>query len=96
MELPVNIYPEREIKQAEHATIDRFEGEWAVLILENGQELTVNRDQLPAAAEEGDWLYVELQDGQLYTVIYDESSTVAAKERIATKIERLKRGEHLR
>lgn len=66
-----------------------------MLLLENGQELLVRRDQLSAAAEEGDWLHVELQDGQLHAVIYDESSTVAAKERIATKIERLKRGENL-
>lgn len=35
------------------ATIDRFEGEMAVLLLENGQQIDIPKAELPAGVHEG-------------------------------------------
>ena len=40
------------------ATIDRFEGEKAVLILEDGQRLVVDKEKLDASLKEGDVVYL--------------------------------------
>jgi hypothetical protein len=77
------------------AVIDRFEGDWAVLLLEGGQErLNVPRGALPKKSKEGSWLQVEIEDGQVRKAILDEEETTRARERIAEKLERLRRGEH--
>ena len=52
-------------------TIDRFEGDIAVLELEDGELIDVARDQLPEEAMEGDIL---LFDGKDYTVAVDETA----------------------
>lgn len=43
------------------ATLDRFEGEWAVLRLADGQELVWPRQQLPAEAKEGGQFLIEVR-----------------------------------
>ena len=98
MELPANTYPEPDSEQDKQAVIDRFEGEWAVLIWVEQQEepeLMVKREQLPAAAQEGDWLLVRYSGNELIHVVADEEATAAAQERIEAKLARLRRGEHL-
>jgi hypothetical protein len=77
------------------AVIDRFEEELAVLILEGSQErVNVSRGALPKKCKEGSWLQVEIVDGQVREAVLDEEETAKARERIAEKLERLRRGEH--
>jgi len=78
------------------AVVDRFEGDYAVLLLE-GKETALNvpRQQLPQKTREGDYLQVELVDGQVVTVELDPKATEQARARIQAKLERLRRGGHL-
>jgi hypothetical protein len=81
----------------EQAVLDRFEGEIAVLLIGTAQRpLDVPRSQLPPEAHEGQWLRLELSDGQLVRVEIDLEATEAARARIQEKLERLRRGDHLR
>ena len=48
------------------AVVDRFEGQFAVLIVDGQSErVDVPRDLLPRGTREGDYLQVEFQDGHL-------------------------------
>ena len=81
----------------ETAVIDRFEGDSAVLLVgEERQVVDVPRDALPMGAREGMWLKVEIDNGMLKRVELDEDATDAARQRIQEKLDRLRRGEHLR
>ena len=81
---------------AEKTVIDRFEGSMAVLSLKDGQEqLVVPRKTLPHGVKEGHWLQVEVVDGKLVSAIIDEEETARVKERIAEKLERLRRGKQI-
>lgn len=76
------------------AVVDRFEGEWAVLMV-GEQPLNVLREMLPAEVREGDHLKVVVEDGHVVSVVIEEEETEAARQRIWEKMERLRRGEHL-
>ncbi len=79
------------------AVIDRFEGKYAVLILGEGErQLNVPRNLLPKEAKEGSWLQVEIENESLLSAALDEAETDNAKQRIAEKLERLRRGDHLK
>jgi len=79
------------------AVIDRFEGKQAVLILGEGErQLSVPKDLLPQQAKEGSWLQVEVENESLLSAVLDEVETDNAKQRIAEKLERLRRGDHLK
>lgn len=79
------------------AVIDRFEGNTAVLLVgEERRVLNVLRDALPAGAREGMWLKVELEDGMVKQAALDEDATDEARQRIQEKLDRLRRGDHLR
>lgn len=98
MELPANTYPESDSEQEKQAVLDRFEGEWAVLIWVDQQEsseLVMRREQLPATAQEGDWLFIRYSGDELISIVSDEEAASAAQERIEAKLARLRRGEHL-
>ena len=78
------------------AVVDRFEGELAVLLLNDGQEqLVVPRKSLPNGTKVGHWLQVVIENGTLASAVIDEEETARAKQRIAEKLDRLRRGEHL-
>ena len=78
------------------AVIDRFEGEFAVLIVEEDeQRLNVPRKLLPEQSEEGSWLQVEIQNGEVISAVMDKEETANAQQRIAEKLARLRRGDHL-
>ena len=78
------------------AVIDRFEKEFAVLLLGDGDEmLVVPCMALPCGVRVGQWLQVDVQDGVVVSAVVDEEETAMAKQRIAEKLERLRRGEHL-
>jgi len=79
------------------AVIDRFEGQYAVLLLEEGErQLNVSRGSLPKPAKEGSWLQVEVDGDTLSSAVLDEKETTNAKRRISEKLERLRRGDHLK
>ena len=59
-------------------TLDRFEGEWAVLVDADGETTPVERTRVPADAREGDRL-TALEDG---TYAVDEADTAARRARI--------------
>jgi Protein of unknown function (DUF3006) len=78
------------------AAIDRFEGKFAVLIVgEDEQRISVLRKLLPKESKEGSWLQVEIQNGEVVRAEMDEEETERAKQRIAEKLARLRRGDHL-
>jgi len=77
--------------------VDRFEGEFAVLIVEEDeQRLNVPRKLLPEQSKEGSWLQVEIQNGEVVSAVMDEEETANAQQRIAEKLARLRRGDHLK
>jgi hypothetical protein len=79
------------------AVIDRFEAEFAVLIVgEDEQRLNVLKKLLPKPSKEGSWLQVEIQDGEVISAVMDEEETANAKQRIADKLALLRRGDHLK
>ena len=78
------------------AAIDRFEGKFAVLIVgDDEQHMNVLRKLLPEQSREGSWLQVEIQNGEITSALIDEEETVKAKQRIAEKLARLRREDHL-
>ena len=79
----------------EHAAIDRFEGEWAVLLVgPEGRVVNVPRARLPKRAHEGQWLRVTLQGDVVVAAELDHAETQRRRQRILEKLERLRRGEH--
>ncbi len=78
------------------AVVDRFEEDKAVLLVgEEEEQLVVSRAELPEGVKEGDWLRARIEDDVLLSATIDEEETARAKSRIADKLERLRRGEHL-
>ncbi len=81
----------------EQGVIDRFEGEYAVILVGQAQRpLDVARTILPPTAREGDWLRIQFVDHQVKAVELDPETTAAVRRRIQAKLARLRRGEHLR
>ena len=77
------------------AVIDRFEGDKAVLLVGEEQDrLVVLKSFLPKGAKEGDWLQVDVKDDRVLSAAIDSDATAAAKNRIADKLAKLRRGEH--
>ncbi len=87
---------ERSALMIEKAIIDRFEGDWAVLLVgDREKKLPVPRTRLPRGVREGHWLKVDLDDeGKLVKATVDAEETAKARQRIAEKLERLRKGEH--
>mgnify|MGYP000082522703 CR=1 FL=1 len=74
------------------AVVDRFSGQQAVLLVgEELRELVVARDRLPPDCAPGTWLRVTLQEGRLVHAEVDHEATRQARERIAAKLEALRR-----
>ncbi|HKP52333.1 MAG TPA: DUF3006 domain-containing protein [Chloroflexia bacterium] len=81
----------------EKAVIDRFEGEWAVLLVGDiGRVVNVPRLSVPGKAREGDWLHVEVEGDELISAVLDKEETRRVRKRIEEKLRRLRRGEHLK
>ena len=78
------------------AVIDRFEDKLAILLINDGQEqLIVPRKSLPRGVKEGIWLEVIVENGKVKRAVIDLEQTENVKQRIAAKLESLRRGEHL-
>ena len=74
------------------AVIDRFEGDQAVLLLNDGQDqLIAPLKVLPHGAKEGDWLQIEIKNGEVVSAVIDEEQTSRAKQRIAEKLAKLRK-----
>jgi len=81
----------------ETAVIDRFEGNMAILLVgEDSKQVDVPRRTLPRKAREGDHLHIEIQDGQVMKAEIDAQATEAARQSIQKKLDRLRRGDHLK
>jgi hypothetical protein len=66
------------------ATVDRFEGDVAVLLFEGGKTVVnVSRSDLPERVEQGDVIRLE--------AVIDREETRRRREDVRAKIERLKR-----
>jgi len=84
-------------KETLKGVIDRFEGKWAVVeIADEIEPRNVLRKLLPRGAKEGDHLELEIEDGTVIRVKVHSDATQAAKERIKDKLDRLRRGDHLK
>ena len=78
------------------AVVDRFEGDKAVILVGEEEELlVVDRGKLPHGTKEGDWLKADVQDDVLLAAELDPEETATAQARIADKLEGLRRGEQL-
>lgn len=79
------------------ASIDRFEGNTAVVILsdENKQYL-VNKSDLPKGAKEGDWLSVEISGEKITKMEIDLQAKEESTIRIQSKLDSLRRGDQLK
>jgi hypothetical protein len=77
--------------------IDRFEGDIAVLLIGDEQrQVDVPKAQLPKHAQEAHHLRIELKDDRVIHVLIDKEATERALKRIEDKLNRLRRGEHLK
>ena len=78
------------------AVIDRFEEDQAVLLVgDQERKLIVPRKSLPRGSKEGHWLKLELDGDRLVNALIDQEETSKARQRIAGKLARLRKGEHL-
>jgi hypothetical protein len=79
----------------EKAVIDRFEGEYAILLV--GQEqrkMDVLRSKLPKGAKEGSWVLIQIVDDDVANMVLDKEETELVRTRISDKLARLRRNEH--
>jgi hypothetical protein len=82
------------------AVIDRFEEGFAVILVKEGdKKLIFPKKQLPKGAREGHWLQIEfegeLSEDTVSSITIDQEETLNAKRRIAEKLDRLRKGDHL-
>lgn len=75
------------------ASLDRFEGDFAVVYSDDGTKYDVPRIMTDAKA--GSRLLLYLEEGQVVKIDVDEKATDDALERIRKKYDRVKRGDHL-
>ena len=71
------------------AVIDRFEGNLAVLLVEE-KPRNVLRTLLPKGVKEGDWLEVEFEGERLVSAKVDAEEKERMKQRIEDKLARLR------
>jgi hypothetical protein len=77
------------------AVIDRFEGEYAILIVgDDEQRLNILREQLPKEAKEGSWLQLDIIGGLPHNITLDDQATEIARQRITDKLARLRKGDY--
>jgi hypothetical protein len=83
----------------EKASIDRFEGSQAVLVIGEGDALRhvdVPKKALPKGAKPGTWLQVEMDGDKLVSAVIDAEETARARARIQEKLNRLRSGDYLK
>ncbi len=79
------------------AVIDRFEGEYAILMIgDKERQINILRTLLPKEAKEGQWLSLDIVGGEPHNIIIDNHETDLAKKKITDKMAALRRGDHLK
>jgi archaellum component FlaG (FlaF/FlaG flagellin family) len=79
------------------AVIDRVESERAVVLFEGEtQPQNIRLADLPMGVKEGDHLQIEMQDGEVVRAEIVTDAKAEAEKRIQVKLERLRRGDHLK
>jgi hypothetical protein len=74
------------------AVIDRIEGNNAVIIvMPDNDRLVIPKSMLPGGSKEGDWLKVDVSDDRVLQAESDPEATKAARERIASKLNQLRK-----
>jgi len=74
-------------------TVDRFEGEFAVLLLSSDESVQkdVPKDQLPNDVKEGDIIEVSFNvDGTVKEAMIKREETISRKEKAQSLLEKLK------
>jgi hypothetical protein len=69
--------------------VDRFEGEMAVLLMDE-KPLNVLRNKLPKGIKEGDWLNVEFDGENIISAEIDKEEKEQMKARIDDKLAQLR------
>jgi prophage tail gpP-like protein len=64
--------------------------------LHKARQVDVPKAQLPKHAREGHHLQIELEGDRVIRVLIDKEATERARKRIEDKLNRLRRGEHLK
>ncbi|MFC2949757.1 DUF3006 domain-containing protein [Virgibacillus sediminis] len=73
------------------AVVDRMEGEYAVILMENDEaEIVVPAADLPEGTRDGVWLDIELENGTLANVAIDYELTEEREQAARDMLERLK------
>lgn len=77
---------------AHAAVVDRVvEGEAVLLVGDDETEVHVPADGLPDGTGEGAWLAITVEGGAVLSMTLDSDRTDAAGDRIAQKLDRLRR-----
>lgn len=76
------------------ASLDRFEGDYAVIYSDDGIKFDVPKDL--ASMKAGSRVLLYVKDGAVVRVTADKKATGDAFERVKKKYDRLKKREHLR
>lgn len=74
------------------AAIDRFEGKYAVLLVDE-KPRNILRNLLPPGVKEGDWLEVIFEGDRLVSAKIDPEEKARMKKRIDEKLARLRAGK---
>ena len=75
------------------ASLDRFDGDYAVIYSDGGTKYDVPKSMTDAKA--GSRVLLYLESDQVIRVEVDEKATDEALDRVRKKYERLKRGDHI-
>jgi hypothetical protein len=76
----------------EAACIDRFEGEYAIVILiDKNKEFIVKKSILPKGTSEGDWLYVTVEKDLIIKMEINPKGKEYIKQRIQKKMDELRK-----
>jgi hypothetical protein len=78
-----------------NGSLDRFEGDYAIIYLDNGRKIDVPRTLISKRTRQGARLEVLLENGNVIGVETDYGATRAIDKRIKEKLEKLKQGKHL-
>ncbi|HEX6561966.1 MAG TPA: DUF3006 domain-containing protein [Nitrososphaera sp.] len=78
------------------ASLDRFEGDYAIVYSDDGRKFDVARTLLPKRARQGARLKLTISENdKVASVSIDREGEKELKKKIKEKLERIKRGEHL-
>jgi hypothetical protein len=80
------------------ASLDRFEGDYAVVYSDDGRKFDIARKSLPKRTRQGARLKLILEnsdDDKVISVSIDNEGQEELKKKIREKLKKIKRGEHL-